>query len=46
MGKKEAVSFRMAIWFTLPFILLLAPDWNWIIFVNVLLGITQGLAWS
>jgi MFS family permease len=29
-----------------PFILLFAPDWNWIIFANVLLGINQGLAWS
>lgn len=29
-----------------PVILLLAPDWNWIIFANVLLGINQGLAWS
>jgi MFS family permease len=29
-----------------PFILLFAPDWNWIIFANILLGINQGLAWS
>jgi len=29
-----------------PFILLFAPDWNWVIFANVLLGINQGLAWS
>jgi MFS family permease len=29
-----------------PFILLFAPSWNWIIFANVLLGINQGLAWS
>jgi MFS family permease len=29
-----------------PFILLFAPDWNWIIFANVFLGINQGLAWS
>jgi MFS family permease len=29
-----------------PFILLIAPDWDWIIFANVLLGINQGLAWS
>ena len=29
-----------------PIILLLAADWNWIIFANVLLGINQGLAWS
>jgi MFS family permease len=29
-----------------PFILLYAPDWNWILFANVILGINQGLAWS
>jgi MFS family permease len=29
-----------------PLILLFAPDWNWILFANVLLGINQGLAWS
>ena len=23
-----------------------APNWNWIVFANVLLGINQGLAWS
>jgi len=36
----------MVIWITFPFILLFAPDWNWILFANVLLGINQGLAWS
>jgi MFS family permease len=29
-----------------PFILLFANSWNWILFANVLLGINQGLAWS
>jgi MFS family permease len=29
-----------------PIILLLAPDWNWIIIANILLGVNQGLAWS
>jgi MFS family permease len=28
-----------------PIILLLAPDWNWVIIANVFLGINQGLAW-
>jgi MFS family permease len=30
----------------IPFILMLAPDWSWIIAANVLLGINQGLTWS
>ncbi len=29
-----------------PFILLFAPNWVWILFANVLLGINQGLIWS
>jgi MFS family permease len=29
-----------------PIILLLAPDWNWVIIANVFLGVNQGLAWS
>jgi MFS family permease len=30
----------------IPFILMFAPSWNWIIAANVLLGINQGLTWS
>jgi MFS family permease len=29
-----------------PFILLYGPDWNWVLFANLLLGVNQGLAWS
>ncbi len=29
-----------------PIILLLAPDWNWVLLANLFLGINQGLAWS
>ena len=29
-----------------PFLLAFAPSWNWILFANVLLGVSQGLAWS
>src|SRR6185369_7491852 len=29
-----------------PFILIYAPNWNWIIAANILLGIHQGLTWS
>ena len=29
-----------------PFILMYAPDWNWIVAANILLGINQGLTWS
>jgi MFS family permease len=29
-----------------PFLLMWAPDWNWILAANALLGISQGLTWS
>jgi MFS family permease len=29
-----------------PFLLMHAPSWDWIVFANVLLGISQGLTWS
>jgi MFS family permease len=29
-----------------PFMLMYAPSWGWVIAANVLLGINQGLAWS
>ncbi|MGB7208530.1 MAG: MFS transporter [Pyrinomonadaceae bacterium] len=29
-----------------PFILMFAPDWNWIVGANILLGINQGITWS
>lgn len=30
----------------LPFILMFAPSWSWVVVANVLLGINQGLCWS
>ncbi|TJV60096.1 MAG: MFS transporter, partial [Mesorhizobium sp.] len=29
-----------------PFMIMWAPDWNWVIAANALLGISQGFAWS
>jgi MFS family permease len=29
-----------------PFLLMYAANWNWVIIANILLGINQGLAWS
>ena len=30
----------------IPFILINASNWSWVIFANVLLGVSQGLTWS
>jgi MFS family permease len=45
-GRKNVLVLGWLFGIPVPFILLFAPDWNWIIFANVLLGINQGLAWS
>jgi MFS family permease len=45
-GRKNMLVLGWAFGIPVPFILLFAPDWNWIIFANILLGINQGLAWS
>lgn len=42
---------RILIWgwiaaLPIPFIILYAPNWNWIVAANILLGINQGFAWS
>ena len=29
-----------------PFLLMWAPSWNWVLFANLLLGVSQGLTWS
>ena len=29
-----------------PFLLMSAPSWNWVVAANVLLGVSQGLTWS
>jgi MFS family permease len=29
-----------------PFLIIFAPAWGWVVFANVLLGIDQGLCWS
>src|SRR5918995_2232311 len=45
-GRKRMLVLGWLFGIPVPFILLFALDWNWIIFANVLLGINQGLAWS
>ncbi len=45
-GRKNLLIAGWLFGITVPFILMLANSWNWIIAANVLLGINQGLAWS
>ncbi len=45
-GRKNLLIAGWIISLPIPFLLIYAPDWSWIIAANVLLGIHQGLAWS
>lgn len=46
LGRKNLLTLGWLIALPIPFILIYAQSWNWIIFANVLLGIHQGLTWS
>ncbi len=45
-GRKKLLVAGWIIGIPIPFMLMLAPSWGWIIAANVLLGINQGLTWS
>jgi MFS family permease len=45
-GKKKLLVIGWIFGIPIPFLLMYAPNWNWIIAANVLLGINQGLTWS
>ncbi len=45
-GRKHVLVAGWLIALPVPFLLMYAPDWNWIIAANVLLGASQGLTWS
>lgn len=46
VGRKNLLVIGWLFALPVPFILMLANNWNWIIAANVLLGINQGLTWS
>lgn len=46
VGRKNLLVLGWIIALPVPFLLIYAPDWNWVLFANMLLGIHQGLAWS
>lgn len=46
LGRKNLLIAGWIFAIPVPFILMWADNWNWIIVANVLLGINQGLAWS
>ncbi len=46
IGRKRVLLVGWAIAIPVPFLLMWAPSWGWVIFANVLLGVSQGLTWS
>ena len=46
LGRKRLLVGGWLLAVPVPFLLMWAPSWSWIIAANALLGISQGLAWS
>ncbi len=46
VGRRRLLILGWIFAIPIPFILMWAPSWNWIIAANVLLGLNQGFAWS
>lgn len=46
IGRKPILVAGWLIGLPVPFMVIAAPTWEWIVFANVLLGINQGLCWS
>jgi MFS family permease len=45
-GRKRVLIAGWLIGMPVPFLVIWAPSWSWIVGANVLLGVNQGLAWS
>jgi len=45
-GRKHVLVAAWLFGLPVPFLVIWAPNWSWIIVANVLLGLNQGLAWS
>ncbi len=46
VGRKNLLVTGWLFALPIPFILIYAPSWNWVVFANVFLGINQGLCWT
>ncbi|MDE2259342.1 MAG: MFS transporter [Betaproteobacteria bacterium] len=45
-GRKHVLVAGWVTAIPVPFMLMWAPDWDWVVAANVFLGISQGLTWS
>ncbi|HET9113806.1 MAG TPA: MFS transporter [Burkholderiales bacterium] len=46
IGRKNVLLLGWVAAIPIPFMILYAPNWGWIVAANVFLGINQGFAWS
>ena len=46
VGRKHVLVAGWLVAVPVPFLLMWAPTWNWVLLANLLLGISQGLTWS
>lgn len=45
-GRKHVLVGGWLVAVPVPFLLMWAPTWSWVLFANALLGVSQGLTWS
>lgn len=45
-GRRRVLLWGWIAALPIPFMILYAPSWNWIVAANILLGLNQGFAWS
>jgi MFS family permease len=45
-GRKRVLVIGWLMGLPVPFMIIAAPSWEWIVAANVLLGLSQGFAWS
>jgi MFS family permease len=46
IGRKRILVVGWLAGLGVPILLILAPNWGWVVIANVLLGVNQGLCWS
>lgn len=46
LGRRNLLLLGWLLAIPIPFLLIYAQSWTWVIFANILLGISQGLTWS
>src|SRR5687768_12398984 len=46
VGRKKVLLAGWIFGVPVPFMIMLAPSWGWIVAANILLGVNQGLCWS